>query len=134
MADKITIYHVYNLMPLQHDCILHLEKILWDNKPACPYCKSSFSTYLQKENRHHCNTCNTTFSVTVGTLFHKTKVDLQKWFLAILMVLEDQNVSTRQLGKIIGVTKDTASLMLVKIRKGIIEYRVVLEKIIAFLN
>lgn len=121
-------------MPLQHDCILHLEKILWDNKPACPYCKSSFSTYLQKENRHHCNTCNTTFSVTVGTLFHKTKVDLQKWFLAILMVLEYQNVSTRQLGKIIGVTKDTASLMIVKIRKGIIEYRVVLEKIIAFLN
>ena len=38
-------------------------------------------------DRHHCNGCNTTFSVTVDTIFHHTHLDLQKWFLAISLVL-----------------------------------------------
>jgi transposase-like protein len=32
----------------------------------------------EKQQRYHCNNCNTSYSVTVGTIFHDTKLDLQK--------------------------------------------------------
>jgi hypothetical protein len=45
-------------------------------------------------------------------MFHKTKVDLQKWFFAI----GQTNMSARQLAIEIEVTKDTANFMLNRIR------------------
>jgi hypothetical protein len=45
-------------------------------------------------------------------MFHKTKVDLQKWFFAI----RQSDISVRKLAVEIGVTKDTASFMLSRIR------------------
>jgi transposase-like protein len=77
---------------------------------------------MPKESRYHCNRCNKSFSVTVNTIFHKTKVDLQKWFYAFILIKHtDEDVSVRQLASHIHVTKDSAWLMLKKIRKAIEE-------------
>lgn len=48
-------------------------------------------------------------------MFHKTKVDLQKWFFAIPLILKE-NISARQLAKTIEVTKDTACFMVGRVR------------------
>ena len=77
----MNIIQIYRTFPKQQDCINHLEKVKWNNKPRCPYCKSTNQTSMPKENRYHCNNCNTSFSVMVGTIFENTKLDLQKWFL-----------------------------------------------------
>ena len=99
-----------------------LEKIYWQSMPICPYCLSSNSTTILNSNRHHCNSCNTTYSVTVGTIFHKTKIDLQKWFLAILLVFRlDKSIGPRQLAREIEVNKNTAMIMLARIRDAIRE-------------
>jgi hypothetical protein len=45
-------------------------------------------------------------------MFHKTKVDLQKWFFAVCQ----SNLSARKLAREIGVTKNTASFMLSRIK------------------
>jgi hypothetical protein len=58
------------------------------------------------------------FSVTVGTVFHKAKCDLQKWFYAVMLVSEkNPPLSSRALAILIGTTKDTAWLMADKIKK-----------------
>ena len=83
----MNIPELYRKFPTQKDCIEHLEMVRWNSTPICPYCNSKKQTPLKNENRYHCNTCNTSFSVTVGTIFHKTKIDLQKWFLALSLIL-----------------------------------------------
>jgi transposase-like protein len=115
----MNIVSIYKQFPTQLDCIKHLEKVRWNNQPVCPYCNSKNQTPLPKEQRYHCNNCNTTFSVTVHTIFHKTKCDLQKWFLAISLTLNaKKGISARQLSRDIEVTKDTAWYMMMRIRKA----------------
>ncbi|MFZ2167984.1 MAG: IS1595 family transposase [Minisyncoccia bacterium] len=59
------------------------------------------------------------FSTTVGTIFHKSKIDMQKWFLAIALVLNaKKGMSARQLARDIEVNKNTAWLMLMRIRNA----------------
>ena len=70
---------------------------------------------MPRELRYHCNDCLTSYSVTAKSIFHKTKVDLQKWFLAIRLTVQNE-ISARQLAKEIEVTKDTACFMVNRIR------------------
>lgn len=114
---------VYNSFPTKADCIRHLETLRWTNRPVCPYCKSTRHSKLNNQSRYHCNTCNTSYSVTVGTLFENSKIDLQKWFYAIYILLNSRNkVSSRQLADKLNVTKDTAWFIEQRIRKSIAEF------------
>ncbi|MBW4674284.1 MAG: transposase [Desmonostoc geniculatum HA4340-LM1] len=102
------------------ECVALLEQIRWNGKPKCPYCESTNATAYKNERRYHCNECFTSYSVTVGTLFHKTHVELQKWFVAIhLMLNSPGGISVRQLAKEIGVNKNTACYMIERIRKAV---------------
>ena len=83
------------------------------------------------EMRHHCNNCKTSFSVTVGTIFHHTHLPLQKWFLALSLILNaKKGISSRQLARDIEVTKDTAWLMQMRIRDAMIEQGELLSGIV----
>ncbi|WP_083468914.1 transposase [Nostoc piscinale] len=107
---------MYEKFPTREACLIHLEKQRWKGKPKCPYCSSSNFTHLKNGSRYHCNLCNTKYSVTVKTLFHRTRVDLQKWFLAIyLLIYARTKLSSRQLAKLLAVDKNTAWLMIARI-------------------
>src|SRR4030042_3129289 len=113
---------IYELFPKEDNCIEYLEKIRWNNKPKCPYCQSVNTTPTLKEKRHHCNTCNTTFSVTLGTIFHHTHLPLQKWFLAVCLTLNaKKGVAARQMARHLHVNKDTAWRIDMKIRQAMAE-------------
>ena len=111
------IKNIYDKFPTNESCLILLEKIYWDNAPRCPYCKSKSQSPLPKERRYHCNSCKTTFRVTVNTIFHKSKIDLQKWFMLIWLYFNSPvEFTVRQIGEDLLVTKDTAWLMLKKIK------------------
>jgi transposase-like protein len=115
----MNIITIYKRFPTHEDCLKHLEKVRWKNRPVCPYCGSIKTTPMPNEMRHHCNDCNTSFSVTVATIFHNTKLDLQKWFLAISLILNaKKGISARQLARDLEVTKDTAWYLSMRIRKA----------------
>ncbi len=127
----MNIIQIYKRFPTEVDCLNHLETVRWAGKPKCPYCQSLRVTKALNSHRYHCNACNTSFSVTVRTIFHKTKIDLQKWFLAISLVLNARKgVSARQLARDIEVNKNTAWLVLMRIRKAMREQGQLLEGII----
>lgn len=74
---------------------------------------------MPKQLRHHCNGCRKSFSVTVGTIFHDTRLPLQKWFLAISLILNaKKGISARQLARDLEVNKNTAWSMGMRIRDG----------------
>jgi transposase-like protein len=101
----------------RRECIKLLEQSRWRGQPQCPYCGSRRSSSIEKGLRHHCNDCFTSYSVTVGTIFHKTHVDLRKWFKAIeLSAQKPQSITVRDLAKIIEVSKDTSASMINRIK------------------
>ena len=127
----MNIIEIYDKYPNHIDCLKHLENIRWGGKPICPYCKSARVTAFKNEYRYHCNNCNTSFSVTVGTIFHKTKLDLQKWFLAISLILNaKKGISARQLARDICVNKNTAWYMQMRIRRAMSQNSELLSGII----
>jgi len=115
----MNIVSVYEKFPTNDHCIVHLENVRWRSNAWCPYCRSEKVTAAPKEQRHHCNNCNTSFSVTVGTIFHHTHLPLQKWYLAISIILNaKKGIAARQLGRDLQVNKDTAWRMAMKIRNA----------------
>jgi transposase-like protein len=118
-------------MPRSHkESLALLEQIRWNGQPTCPYCGSTKSSSYKNQHRYHCTSCFTSYSVTVGTLFHKTHVDLQKWFQAIHIIMRaSPHISVRKLSKEIGVSKNTASYMISRIRRAMIEELDLLHKI-----
>lgn len=119
----MNIVSIYETFPTNDDCIAHIEKVRWGNTSKCPYCKSDNSTPMPKERRYHCNNCNTSYSVTVGTIFHHTHLPLQKWFLAISIILNaKKGISARQLGRDLNANKDTAWRMAMKIRNAMTQH------------
>jgi transposase-like protein len=127
----MTRQEIYKRFPTEKDCILHLEAIRWRGKATCPYCKSQKVTPMLPEQRYHCNTCRTSFSVTVRTIFHHTHVNLQTWFLAIFLIFVDKKIlSSRQLANNLQVTKDTAWSMQRRIRDAMVEDEELLSGIV----
>ena len=107
----------------EEDYTALLEEIRWRGRPICPYCGSTNSTAIRREQRYHCNHCFNSYSATVGTLFHGSRVSLSKWFAAIHLYLTPsltlKPLSIRYLAQVIGVNKNTATSMLKRIRSGI---------------
>lgn len=113
------------------ECLTHLEKIRWNETPICPYCGSIKSTKYKNERRYRCNSCFTSYSVTVGTLFHKTHVDLHKWFRAILLLCKlNPDISVRKLAQEIQVNRATASLIANRVLGAPPEQAEILMKIV----
>lgn len=113
----MNIVQVFEQFPTQEDCIDYLETLRWKNGPVCPYC-GSFNT-APSQHRHRCYDCKTSFSVTVGTIFHHTHLPLQKWFLAVsLMLNAKKGISALQLSRDLQVNKNTAWRIAMQIRKA----------------
>lgn len=118
------IIQIYNLFPDEAHCLSHLEKVRWNGSPRCPYCQSPNGSPMPKEGRYHCNNCNTSYKVTVGTIFHHSHLPLQKWFLALCLILNARKgISARQLSRDLKVNKNTAWRMEMKIREAMSEHK-----------
>lgn len=100
-------------------CLKYLELKRWNNVPTCTRCSNSQNNYyLAKRKVYECSSCHKQFTVTQGTIFHKTKVQLTKWFDAIYLVsAAKKRISSVELSERIGVTQRTAWIMLHKIRE-----------------
>ncbi len=113
---------IFKAFPTQDACIDHLEKIRWHGKPTCPYCNSQNSTPMVGERRHHCNNCNRSYSVTVRTIFHHSHMPLQKWFLAVSLILNaKKGLSSRQLARDLEVHRNTAWRIAMQIRRAMMQ-------------
>ena len=113
----MNIIQIFQQFPTQEDCIARLEKARWGDTPRCPYCDSINTT--RNDRRHYCYNCKTSFSVTVGTIFHRTHLPLQKWFLAIALMLNaKKGISALQLSRDVEVNKNTAWRINMQIRKA----------------
>ncbi|MEQ1929983.1 MAG: IS1595 family transposase [Parvularculaceae bacterium] len=104
----------------------HLEAQRWAGGRYCPHCGEAdqAKTPLVGGKKHrpglyYCNSCKATFTVTVGTVFERSKVALTKWLLAFyLLTSSKKGFSAHQLHRTLGVTYKTAWFMAHRIREA----------------
>lgn len=101
----------------------YLEAIRWPNGPVCPHCGSAEEGHYALKGKAHrpglwkCKDCREQFSVTVGTVFERSKVPLTKWLQAtFLMCSSKKGISSAQLQRTLGVTYKTAWFLSHRIR------------------
>lgn len=100
----------------EQTCINHLEELRWNGDVISPFDQTS-KVYKCKNNKYRCKNTGKYFNVKTGTLFDNSKIELQKWFLAIwLITSHKKGISSLQLHKDIHVTQKTAWFMLQRIR------------------
>ena len=76
---------------------------------VCPKCGNEGHCKLSTRNLYQCNRCHHQTSITAGTIFHRTRLPLTKWFLAIyLLTQRKKSIPALQLSREIGVNYDTA--------------------------
>lgn len=104
-----------------------LETELWPNGAICPHCSSvACSTKIKgdsaRDGLYMCNACRKQFTVTVGTIFERSHVPLNKWLLAtFLMCASKKGISANQIHRMIGVSYKTAWFMCHRIREAMRE-------------
>lgn len=105
----------------------YLEQQRWPDGPYCPHCGDS-ENFTRMEGKSHrpglfqCNSCRKTFTVTVGTLYERSKVPLHKWLFATHMLsASKKGMSAHQLHRMLGVTYKTAWFMAHRIREAMNE-------------
>jgi transposase-like protein len=100
----------------------HLEALLWPEGPSCPHCGvlNEATALKGKSTRpgvYWCNACQAPFSVTVGTVYERSKVPLNTWLFAThLLCSSKKGISSHQLARMLGVTYKTAWFMAHRIR------------------
>lgn len=107
----------------------HLEAIHWPDGPVCPHCGNSDKTRITKlkgkstrPGVHKCKECRKPFTVTVGTVFERSKIPLNKWVLAThLMASSKKGISAHQLHRSLGITYKSAWFMAHRIREAMKE-------------
>ena len=103
--------------PDEQSCINHLEIIRWDGNVVSPFDESS-KVWKCKGNKYQCKNTGKYFNVKTETIFDNTKLELQKWFLAIWIATSyKKGISSVQLAIEINVTQKTAWFLLQRIRK-----------------
>lgn len=102
----------------------YLESIIWPNGPVCPHCGSENDHYAlkgkaQRDGLYKCKDCREQFTVTVGTVFERSKIPLNKWvMLTELMCSSKKGISSKQVQRMLGVTYKTAWFMTQRIREA----------------
>src|SRR3984957_9726234 len=72
-------------------CIEHLAGLRWPGGFVCSGCSGRVAWRLKARPRvYECGTCHRQESVTAGTVFHRTRTDLTKWFLAAYLMGRDK--------------------------------------------
>lgn len=100
-------------------CREYLAQIRWNGNVQCPYsdCHHDKCFTYSDGIRYKCAKCEKQFSAKVGTIFHDSKIPLQKWYAAIYLITSHKKgISSLQLAKDIGVTQKTAWFVLHRVR------------------
>jgi len=101
-----------------------LEAELWPNGPVCPHCGVVHRATKVQGKSHRpglymCNECRKQFTVTVGTVFERSHIPLNKWLLAVfLLSASKKGISTHQLHRMLGLSYKSAWFMSHRIREA----------------
>lgn len=101
----------------------YLEDQSWPEAPVCIYCGDYYHTGAIKTRPgvYQCFRCRKQFTVTVGTVFHATKLPLHKWLQATA-ILTTTPCTHREMEDALGIARRTSIRLRRIIRPDIVRY------------
>ena len=102
-----------------------LEARLWPQGPVCPHCGTVDEATLMKGKTtraglYQCNACREPFTVTVGTLYERSKIPLHIWLKATyLRMSSKKGMSKNQLSRMLGVSQKSTWFLMHRIREAL---------------
>lgn len=113
-----SIFELLEMFKDEQSCINFLEQIRWKGNVISPF-DSDSKVYKCKNNMYHCRSTGKYFNAKTGTLFHGSHLPLQKWIMAIYLILSDKKgITSSDLAGKIKVTQKTAWFVLHRIRNS----------------
>lgn len=107
----------FNTFKDDASCLAYLYEQKWKNGFACPKCGGKQECKSSLLFHKRCKACKHFASATANTLFHKSKIGLQKAFVMLFrMSATTKSVSAEQLAKNVGVNRKTALAFQHKVR------------------
>jgi len=119
---ELSLLEFQNRFPDEQVCWDYVIQMRWPQGCRCPKHPKAKVHFKPSTQLFECSTCGWQTSATSGTIFHKSRTPLRKWFWAIfLMATSSKGVSMRNLQKHLGIRSyRTVWLMGHKIRRAMI--------------
>jgi transposase-like protein len=115
-----SLIELFDTLKTEEQCREYLIQQRWNGKPVCPHCGYSEKAYsIEGGKRFKCGNkeCYKKCSVTVGTFFENSNIELRTWFAAMyLITAHKKGISSCQLAKDLNIHQKTAWFMLHRIR------------------
>jgi transposase-like protein len=105
-----------------------LEARVWPHGPTCPHCGNADQEKITKLDGdahrpgvYQCNEpeCRLQFTVTVNTVFERSKIPLTKWLAALfLMTASKKGISAHQVHRMLGISYKSTWFMMHRLREA----------------
>lgn len=105
----------------------YAKQLRWpDGNVTCPRCGQTKHSFVNAKNKKgdprfmwFCYVCKKQFTLKVGTIFEDSPIGLDKWLVAIWMLVNCKNgVSSYELHRTLGITQKSAWFVLHRIREA----------------
>jgi transposase-like protein len=102
-----------------------LEARVWPKGPVCPHCGATGDDVTALKGKAHrpglyqCSQCRDQFTVTVKTVFERSKIPLSKWLAALfLLTASKKGVSAHQVHRSLGISYKSSWFMCHRLREA----------------
>lgn len=103
-------------------CVGFVRDMRWPDGAVCPQCGGMRVSYLSTRRMFKCmaKDCHKQFSVKVGTIFEDSPLPLDKWLVAVWLIVNCKNgISSYEIMRDLKVTQKSAWFMLHRIRAAL---------------
>ena len=117
--EEMTFFKFKERYQTEEDCREKLFRIKWFDGYVCPKCGHNGYYEIKERNLYQCKKCRHQTSLMAGTIMHRTRTLLVKWFWAFYLISTDKRgISALGLSNKLSLHYKVAWLMLHKIRKA----------------
>ena len=125
----MNLFSLAKAFPTEDVALEYWVKTRWPEGVRCLACDNAKCYPIETKGKtgkvaklFECSDCGLHFSAITGTLFHDSHLPLQKWFMAIALMVEGKKgISAAQVARHIGVTYKTAWYVCHRIRQAMQE-------------
>lgn len=100
-------------------CVEFVRSMRWPGGTVCPHCGGKRVSYLSTRRIFKCmaRDCHKQFSVKTGTIFEDSPIPLDKWLVAVWLVVNCKNgISSYEIARDLKITQKSAWFVLHRIR------------------
>jgi transposase-like protein len=117
MSQPKTLQQAVKYFADEQVCIDTVAALRWPNGPVCPKCAHTEHYYLATQKRWKCKKCAKQFSVKAGTIFEDSPISLEKWLIALWLLVNCKNgISSYEVGRNLGITQKSAWFVMHRLR------------------